>query len=98
MTTCCRVSHGIRSYRLIWEGSLVATRPRFWTLPPFTGGLWSRYASCRSRPRLPAREGSGAAMRPTALDPTSHSGGLRRRHVSNHYSWGTNKEVFGYNG
>jgi hypothetical protein len=41
--------------------------PQLWTPPPRLGGLRCRYVSCSSIPRLPDREGSGAAMCPTAL-------------------------------
>jgi hypothetical protein len=41
------------------------------TPPPCSGGLRCRHVSHGSGPRLPAREGSGAAMFPTALDPAS---------------------------
>jgi hypothetical protein len=35
--------------------------------PPKSGGLRSRHISSSTRPRLPGREGSGAATRPVAL-------------------------------
>jgi hypothetical protein len=48
---------------------LCASWPR--TPPPCSGGLRCRHVSHGSEPRLPAREGSGAAMCPTAPDPAS---------------------------
>jgi hypothetical protein len=41
------------------------------TLPPRSGGIRHCHVSHGSRSRLPAQEGSGAAMCPKALDPAS---------------------------
>jgi hypothetical protein len=44
---------------------------RLRTLPPYSGGLWCCHMSRGSGPRLPTREGSGAATCPMTSDPTS---------------------------
>jgi hypothetical protein len=41
------------------------------TPPPSRGGLRGRHVSCSSRPSLPARQASDAAVCIVALDPTS---------------------------
>jgi hypothetical protein len=41
------------------------------TPPPYMGGLRCHHASRDSGPRLPAREGFEASMRPMTLDPAS---------------------------
>jgi hypothetical protein len=54
---------------------------RLRTPPPCSGGLWCCHVSHGFRPRLPAREGSCAAMCHMAPDPASLLGGLRCCHV-----------------
>jgi hypothetical protein len=44
---------------------------RLWILPPCSGGLRRCHVSHNSRSCRPAREGSGGAMCPRALDPAS---------------------------
>jgi hypothetical protein len=47
-----------------------------------TGSMMYYHMSYSSRSRLPAQEGSDAAMCPAAPDPAPYSGGLWRCHVS----------------
>jgi hypothetical protein len=70
------------------------------TPPPCEGGLQGCHAFRGPRPRLPAWEGSEAAMCPVAPDPASLLGGLRRCHASRdtrskHPAWeGTRATAF----
>jgi hypothetical protein len=48
--------------------------PRLWILPPCSGGLRHCHVSHGSGSYFPAREGSSAAMCPTAPDPASPLG------------------------
>jgi hypothetical protein len=63
-----------------WASALLCV-PQHRTLPPNTEGLWRCHVSYSSGPRLPARQGSGAAMCPTAQGPAPHAGGLRYYHA-----------------
>jgi hypothetical protein len=58
-----------------------------WTLPPCRGGLQCCHMFCSSRPLLPVKEGSGAAVCPTASDPASLLGGLRCCHAPRDTLW-----------
>jgi hypothetical protein len=52
------------------------------TPPPSMGGLRCCYVAHSSGPCLPAQEGFGAVMQPTAPDPPPSIGGLRCCHTS----------------
>jgi hypothetical protein len=52
--------------------ALALSRVSWQRIPsPYLGGLWYCHVSHYTKPHLHAREGSGAAMCPVALDPTS---------------------------
>jgi hypothetical protein len=57
---------------------------RLRTSPPYSGRLWRCHMSYSSGTRLPAWEGSDAAMCPVTLDPTSL---LRRAPALPHVPW-----------
>jgi hypothetical protein len=56
---------------LLGRAPVLSRVTRLQTPPPYSEGLRCCYVSHSSGPRLPTREGSGAAMCPTTLDPTS---------------------------
>jgi hypothetical protein len=48
--------------------------PQLWTPPPYSEGLWCGHMPHDSESHLPARESSGTAMCPAALDSISPLG------------------------